>query len=101
MTMATKAQLYGRQWRTARAYHLRQHPYCALCDQVGVTQLADVVDHIIPHRGDPVLFWDQTNWQSLCQPCHDGAKASLEATGKLRGCDVNGMPIDPNHHWKQ
>ncbi|WP_435645121.1 HNH endonuclease [Butyricicoccus porcorum] len=32
---------------------------------------ATVVDHIVPHRGDPKLFWDQTNWQSLCKQCHD------------------------------
>ena len=30
-----------------------------------------VVDHIIPHRGDQKLFWDQNNWQSLCKSCHD------------------------------
>ena len=30
-----------------------------------------VVDHIRPHRGDPVLFWDEKNWQSLCKSCHD------------------------------
>ena len=32
---------------------------------------ATVVDHIIPHRGDRILFWDQNNWQPLCKPCHD------------------------------
>lgn len=28
-------------------------------------------DRIRPHRGDPVLFWDQTNWQPLCKHHHD------------------------------
>ena len=32
---------------------------------------ASVVDHIIPHRGDAKLFWDESNWQSLCKSCHD------------------------------
>jgi len=32
---------------------------------------ATVVDHIIPHRGDQKLFWDQTNWEALCKECHD------------------------------
>ena len=32
---------------------------------------ATVVDHIIPHRGDDALFWDQSNWQALCKKCHD------------------------------
>ena len=32
---------------------------------------ATVVDHIVPHRGDPKLFWDTDNWQALCKQCHD------------------------------
>lgn len=34
------------------------------------------VDHIIPHKGDPELFWDQDNWQSLCKPHHDRKTAT-------------------------
>lgn len=31
-----------------------------------------VADHIVPHRGDPVLMWDETsNWQALCERCHN------------------------------
>ncbi|CQR75082.1 hypothetical protein SpAn4DRAFT_4446 [Sporomusa ovata] len=29
------------------------------------------MDHIKAHRGDQVLFWDQSNWQPLCKKCHD------------------------------
>jgi 5-methylcytosine-specific restriction protein A len=36
---------------------------------------ATVVDHIVPHRGDPVLFWDEANWQGLCKLCHDAKTA--------------------------
>jgi 5-methylcytosine-specific restriction protein A len=32
---------------------------------------AIVVDHIIPHKGNYKLFWDKSNWQSLCKSCHD------------------------------
>lgn len=32
---------------------------------------ATVVDHIIPHRGNKDLFWDESNWQALCKKCHD------------------------------
>lgn len=69
------------------------------CAQLGLDVLATVVDHIKPHRGDMALFWDEANWQGLCKPCHDGAKAQLERTGRLRGCDVNGVPIDSSHAW--
>ena len=30
-----------------------------------------LLDHIIPHRGDQKLFWDEGNWQALCKACHD------------------------------
>ena len=30
-----------------------------------------LLDHIIPHRGDQKLFWDEQNWQPLCKDCHD------------------------------
>ena len=50
---------------------LKQHPLCAFCQAEGKIVPATVVDHIIPHRGDQRLFWDQTNWESLCKECHD------------------------------
>ena len=37
----------------------------------GVLTPATVVDHIVPHRGDHRLFWDEQNWQPLCKACHD------------------------------
>jgi 5-methylcytosine-specific restriction protein A len=39
-----------------------------------------VVDHIIPHRGDQALFWDEENWQPLCLVCHN-AKTAREDGG--------------------
>jgi 5-methylcytosine-specific restriction protein A len=41
---------------------------------------ASVVDHIVPHRGDERLMWSESNWQSLCKPCHD-AKTAREDGG--------------------
>jgi len=37
---------------------------------------AGVVDHIVPHKGDADLFWQRTNWQPLCKPCHDRKTAT-------------------------
>nr|WP_243256973.1 HNH endonuclease signature motif containing protein [Rhizobium skierniewicense] len=37
-----------------------------------------VADHKIPHRGDEALFWDESNLQCLCKPCHDGLKQRQE-----------------------
>lgn len=39
--------------------------------------VAECVDHIIAHRGDMALFWDESNWQSLCLH-HNSVKAAKE-----------------------
>lgn len=92
---------YGYAWQKARAGHLRSHPlfvYCLRdpayspvrdlapstailrCAALGmVAPMASVVDHIEPHRGDQVLFWNKANWQSLCGTHHSADKQREEA----------------------
>lgn len=62
---------YGSRWQKARLSFLAQHPLCVECQREGRVTAATVVDHIRPHRGDPVLFWDKSNWQPLCKYHHD------------------------------
>lgn len=62
---------YNSKWQKARARYLKVHPLCVHCAREERLVKATVVDHITPHRGDPVLFWDESNWQPLCKPCHD------------------------------
>lgn len=62
---------YGYRWRKVRAAYLRKHPMCVKCMSEGRYVQATVVDHIIPHRGDPVLMWDENNYQALCKRHHD------------------------------
>lgn len=91
---------YDSKWAKARIEHLRQEPHCRSCLRRGRTVEASHVDHIVPHRRDWKLFWDRKNWQSLCTTCHNSAKQSAEATGFQRGCDEDGVPLDPGHHWQ-
>lgn len=65
------ARGYDARWRRARKAFLQRHPLCAECVKEGKVTPAIVVDHIVPHRGDPRLFWDIKNWQPLCKGCHD------------------------------
>lgn len=100
--MSQHASLYkSKQWYRLRWYQLEQQPTCTLCKQLGRTTAATVVDHIKPHRGDLELFYDPSNLQALCAPCHDRHKQRQEKTGYLRGNDVEGKPLDPRHHWNQ
>ena len=61
---------YDSRWRRASKAFLKDHPWCAECLRGGRLEAATQVDHIIPHKGDPVLFWDEKNWQGLCRRCH-------------------------------
>ena len=71
---------YGGRWRKASKRFLRDNPLCAECLRRGKTQAAEVVDHIVPHKGDMKKFWDEENWQSLCIPDHN-AKSPRERGG--------------------
>lgn len=62
---------YGTRWQKESRAFLRANPLCIRCKAQGRYTKATVVDHIVPHRGDPILFWDRSNWQPLCKECHD------------------------------
>lgn len=67
---------YDARWRRARLIFLREHPLCAGCAREGRLEGAGVVDHIRPHNGNALLFWDIKNWQPLCKRCHDRKTAT-------------------------
>jgi 5-methylcytosine-specific restriction enzyme A len=54
--------------------------------------MAEVVDHIIPHKGDINLFWDTKNWQALCKWHHDSVKQREEKGKEVRAIGLDGMP---------
>lgn len=80
---STTQRGYDYRWQQARERFLAANPLCRFCAERNRTEVATVVDHKIPHRGDQSLFWDQSNWQPLCKPCHDGEKKRQEAEGCL------------------
>jgi 5-methylcytosine-specific restriction protein A len=62
---------YDSKWTKAAKAFLDAHPDCARC---GGRHDRMHVDHKKPFRvdGEPnwKLFWDRSNWQTLCHPCH-------------------------------
>ncbi|MHC2090392.1 HNH endonuclease [Methylobacterium sp. CM6244] len=74
--------LYGTaRWQATRREQLRIEPLCRMCLALDVVTAAIVCDHVEPHRGDVVRFWSGP-FQSLCVPCHDGAKQAEERAGR-------------------
>lgn len=89
---------YDSAWSRARVAYLRKHPLCVYCEREHRLTAATVVDHIIEHKlkdaidsGDEAriararhLFWDSTNWQSLCAHCHNSRKQAEERARAAR-----------------
>ena len=75
-----------RRWRTLRLEALERDGWVCRATGVPLTGRhpaadAPVVDHVIPHRGDPALFWDLKNLRSVAKGWHDREKQRLERAG--------------------
>jgi 5-methylcytosine-specific restriction enzyme A len=89
------------RWGRLRRYQLLEHPLCKYCAERGLVEPATICDHVEPHHGDLNKFW-LGKLQSLCKPCHDGAKREIELYGYRRDIGLDGYPLDPNHpcYWR-
>lgn len=88
---------YGARWQRESRAFLEENPLCeglrlapggpvVINTHVGVLVAADEVDHIVAHKGDPVLFWDKSNWQGGCKVCHSVKTATEDGGfGRPRG----------------
>jgi 5-methylcytosine-specific restriction protein A len=77
-----QARGYGNRWARRAALFRVRYPLCGMRpgDQAPVMSkcfdehrvtLGEQVDHVVPHRGNDALFWDELgNWQTLCRACH-------------------------------
>lgn len=91
-----RARGYDSKWDRERAAFLAIHRRCARCPAPST-----VVHHKIPHRGDRSLFWRRSNWEPVCQPCHDGPCQQEERNGYHNAVDGDGLPTDPNHPFNR
>src|SRR5262245_16942051 len=82
---------YTRRWDICAKLFLGRNPLCRMCEAAGKITVAELVDHIIRHRGDQALMWDESNWQPLCRPCHKVKTA--QELGYGAGVGVDGWPI--------
>lgn len=68
-TRSATCRGYTAAWRKAFLQHVQ--PLCQNFLKEGRYTEAPIADHVIPHQGDPELFWDRSNWQGLCKHHHD------------------------------
>jgi len=72
---------YDARWDVAARAFRWEYPLCGMrpggkppvmsrCYDEKRVSAAYQTDHVVPHKGDPALFWDREgNWQSLCRSC--------------------------------
>lgn len=89
------------RWKDLRKKVLWEEKQCRRCEKRGVFSVPDTVNHIKPHRGDPVLFFDRENLEAVCAQCHGGLIQREEKSGHKIGCDLEGIPIDEEHPWRK
>ena len=95
------SQVWRSWYRSARWRRLRERILtrdlftCRMCGLLHAGKGTAVVDHVKPHRGDEVLFWQESNLQVLCKsPCHDKHKQAQERSGRDFTCTgPDGWPI--------
>ena len=93
--------LNGATWAKLRRLVLSEQPLCADCERRGRIVPAREVDHVDNDASNN----DRSNLVGLCSPCHSAKTQRHEhykRTGvwlPVKGCDVNGMPLDPQHPW--
>lgn len=93
-------------WKALRVQQLREYPLCEDCLAIGRAVPATDVDHrrALKDGGAPL---DQGNLASRCHACHSAKTAHVDgglgnarkARAPIKGCDVNGLPLDPQHAW--
>lgn len=88
--------LDGAAWRKLRAHVLACEPLCRHCTARGLTVVATEVDHRNGPNDNRL-----ESLQPLCKPCHSRQTMRDMGHNVAYGCDVNGRPLDPNHHWNR
>lgn len=99
MALGEYSRLYNlRIWRDRlQPDQLISEPLCTYCKKVGKYIEATVVNHIIPHKGDMILFTDPDNLESVCKSCHDGTIQKAETKGYHSMIGADGWPMDVKH----
>ena len=99
---------YSPQWRALRQQILARDGYrCVVCHAWVGNPGAARVDHIERMLDNPSRALDLLNLRTLCIHCdaqshrERGSSPSKERIERFNfGFDDGGMPLDPNHHWR-
>lgn len=81
------------RWERRRQALFDAQPLCVKCLEREEITEADTADHVIPHRGDPDLFWNG-ELQALCASCHSRLKQREELGQSVVVFGPDGWPVE-------
>lgn len=84
-------------WQRLRRAKLSLNPLCETCEDQGRITPATDVDHIKAIRSGGHAFPEVEGLRSLCHSCHSRKTNAVDHPRTRRGCDENGLPLDPTH----
>lgn len=88
-------------WQRLRRLKLSEAPLCETCEDQGKITPALDVDHRVAIKAGGPAFPEIDGLRSLCHSCHSIKTNALDRRGgkgiAIKGCDVNGLPLDPAH----
>jgi 5-methylcytosine-specific restriction protein A len=96
-----RAEYSTRKWKAFRLQQLRAHPLCAYHLKRNQYVPAGIFDHVNPKDKYSLETFYRGPFQSLCKGCHDSAGQKEDKRGHIIGCDIHGVPLDPEHHWNK
>lgn len=91
------------RWKRLSRKKRNKDPFCEYRFP-GCEIMVSQVDHKVPisKGGDP---WAWENLASACQHCHSQKTYHVDTRGRdsvpVKGCDADGWPNDPKHHWRK
>jgi 5-methylcytosine-specific restriction enzyme A len=98
------ALYWSSEWKALRLQALqRANGRCENCgwDVSGRGQAH--ADHIEDVKSRPDLVLELSNVRILCRSCHNASHNRTHGTRPdripIKGCDIHGMPLDPEHPW--
>jgi 5-methylcytosine-specific restriction endonuclease McrA len=92
--LAWRKMYNTRTWKALRQAQLAHKPTCHMCLEIGRVTAGRVVDHVRPHKGDPALFFDALNLQTLCVVHHNSSKQREEKSErKTTAIGLDGWPL--------
>lgn len=88
-------------WQRLRHAKLSEAPLCEACARRGRHMIAEHVDHVVSIASGGKAFPALDGLMALCPSCHSIKTNAKDRKGgkgvAFKGCDVNGLPLDPDH----